>query len=96
MILSAQATASLIVKRVRGESLTACSFAVSAHVCWNWAVRAARTAIPLFILGRTWSTFKSLDMSRLGSIRRPYLITLLKLIAASTWFSFGPDDSVIL
>src|ERR1039458_9344164 len=50
--------------------MTACSFAVSAHVCWNWAVRAARTAIPLFILGRTLSTCRSLDMRRLGSIRR--------------------------
>jgi hypothetical protein len=35
--------------------MTACSFAVSAHVFWNWAVRAARTAIPLFILDRTLS-----------------------------------------
>src|ERR1700736_3276617 len=51
--------------------MTACSFAVSDHVCWNWAVRAARTAIPLFILGRTLSTCRSLDMRRLGSIRRP-------------------------
>jgi hypothetical protein len=44
--------------------MTACSFAVSAHVCWNWAVRAARTAIPLFILGHTLSTCRSLDMRR--------------------------------
>src|SRR5437660_11535234 len=51
--------------------MTACSFAVSAHVYWNWAVRAARTAIPLFILGRTLSTCRSLDMRHLGSIRRP-------------------------
>src|ERR1700690_1648918 len=50
--------------------MTACSFAVSAHVCWNWAVRAARTAIPLFILGHTLSTCRSWDMRRLGSIRR--------------------------
>src|SRR5580693_323631 len=50
--------------------MTACSFVVSAHVCWNWAVRAARTAIPLFILGRTLSTCRSLDMRRLGSICR--------------------------
>src|ERR1700730_75641 len=50
--------------------MTACSFAVSAHVFWNWAARAARTAIPLFILGRTLSTCRSLDMRRLGSIRR--------------------------
>src|SRR5271156_4429651 len=52
--------------------MTACSFAVLAHVCWNWAVRAARNAIPLFILGRTLSTCRSLDMRRLGSIRRPW------------------------
>src|ERR1017187_6139931 len=51
--------------------MTACSFAVSAHVCWNWAARAARTAIPLFILGPTLSTCRSLDMRRLESIRRP-------------------------
>src|SRR5437660_4087656 len=51
--------------------MTACSCAVSAHVCWNWAVRAARTAIPLFILGHTLSTCRSLDMRRLGSIRKP-------------------------
>src|ERR1022692_914231 len=51
--------------------MTACSFAVLAHVCWNWGARAARTAIPLFILGRTLSTCRSLDMRRLGSIRRP-------------------------
>src|ERR1051326_1183653 len=50
--------------------MTACSFAVSAHVCWNWAVRAARTAIPRFIPGRTWSTCRSLGMRRLESIRR--------------------------
>src|SRR5215469_15891721 len=50
--------------------MTACSFAVSAHVCWNWAVRAVRTAIPLFILGHTLSMCRSLDMRRLGSIRR--------------------------
>src|SRR5260370_2269721 len=50
--------------------MTACSFAVSAHVCWNWAVRAARTAIPLFILGHTLSTCRSLDMRRLGFIRK--------------------------
>src|SRR5438132_4787541 len=42
-----------------------------AHVCWNWGARAARTAIPLFILGHTLSTCRSLDMRRLGSIRRP-------------------------
>src|SRR5271154_3828654 len=51
--------------------MTACSFAVSAQVCWNWAARTARTAILLFILGHTLSTCKSLDMRRLGSIRRP-------------------------
>src|SRR5882762_2480744 len=51
--------------------MTACSFAVWAQVCWNWAVRAARTAIPLFIQGRMLSTCRSLDMRRLGSIRRP-------------------------
>jgi hypothetical protein len=51
--------------------MTACSFVVSDHVCWNWAVRAARTAIPLFILGRTLSTCRSLDMRRLGSMRSP-------------------------
>src|ERR1700677_4370008 len=50
--------------------MTACSFAVSAHVCWNSAVRAARTAIPLFILGHTLSTCRSLDTRRPGSIRR--------------------------
>src|SRR5882757_125837 len=50
--------------------MTACSFAVWAHVCWNWAVRAERTDIPLFILGHTLSTCRSLDMRRLGSIRR--------------------------
>src|SRR5580704_17617057 len=50
--------------------MTACSCAVSAHECWNWAVRAARTAIPLFIPGHTSSTCRSLDMRRLGSIRR--------------------------
>src|ERR1700722_10846063 len=50
--------------------MTACSFAVSAHVCWNWAARAARTAIPLFTLGHTLSTCRSSDMRRLGSIRR--------------------------
>src|ERR1700722_1682904 len=50
--------------------MTACSSAVWAHVCWNWAVRVARTAIPLFILGRTLSTCRSLDTRRLGSIRR--------------------------
>src|SRR5580704_15173260 len=50
--------------------MTACSFAVSAHVCWNWAARAAPTALPLFTLGRTLSTCRSLDMKRLGSIRR--------------------------
>src|SRR5258708_16123390 len=53
--------------------MTACSFAVEAHVCWNWGVRAGRTAIPPFILGRTLSTCRSLDMRRLGSIRRPYI-----------------------
>ena len=31
--------------------VTACSFAVSAHVCWNWAARAVRTATPRFIPG---------------------------------------------
>src|ERR1700677_796704 len=51
--------------------MTACSFAVSAHGCWNWAVRAVRTAIPLFILGPTLSTCRSWDMRRLESIRRP-------------------------
>ena len=50
--------------------MTACSFAVSAHGCWSWAAKAARTAIPRFIPGRTWSTCRSLDMRRLGSIRR--------------------------
>src|SRR5580658_10866950 len=50
--------------------MTACSFAVSDHVCWNWAVRAARTAILLFILGRTLSTCRSLGMRHRGSIRR--------------------------
>src|SRR3954464_2269122 len=55
--------------------MTACSFAVSAHVCWNWAVRAAQTAIPLSILGRTLSTCRSLDMRRLGYI--PKLARLL-------------------
>src|SRR5580698_148630 len=50
--------------------MTACSFAVSAHVYWNWAARAARTALPRFILGPTLSTCRSLDMRRLGSIRR--------------------------
>jgi len=34
------------------------------------AVRAARIAIPLFIPGHTLSTCRSLDMKRLGSIRR--------------------------
>jgi hypothetical protein len=52
--------------------MTACSFAVWAHVCWNWAVRAARTAIPLFILGHTSSTCRSLDTRRLGFIRRTF------------------------
>jgi energy-coupling factor transporter ATP-binding protein EcfA2 len=32
--------------------------------------RAARTVIPLFILGRTLSTCRSLDMRRLGFIHR--------------------------
>src|SRR5215469_12305162 len=50
--------------------MTACSFAVSAHVCWNLAARAGPTAIPLFIPGRTLSMCRSLDMRRLGSIRR--------------------------
>src|SRR5579871_3199862 len=50
--------------------MTACSSAVSAHACWNWAVRAGRTAIPLFILGHTLSTCRNLDMKRPGSIRR--------------------------
>src|SRR6266849_4230257 len=50
--------------------MTACSFAVSAHVWWNWAARAARTAIPPSIRCRTLSTCRSLDMRRLGSIRR--------------------------
>src|SRR5581483_7804324 len=50
--------------------MTACSFAVSAHACWNWAARAARTAIPRFIPGHTWSTCRSLDMRRRGFIRR--------------------------
>src|SRR5579862_3160565 len=50
--------------------MTACSFAVSDHVSWNWAVRAARIAIPLFILGRMLSTCRSLDMRRRGFIRR--------------------------
>ena len=31
------------------SGITACSFAVWAPVCWNWAVRAARTALPLSI-----------------------------------------------
>src|SRR5258708_25038825 len=53
--------------------MTACSFAVGAHVCWNWAVRAARTAIPRFILGHTLSTCRSLDMRRLGSIRKAFV-----------------------
>ncbi len=42
----------------------------SAHGCWSWAARAARTAIPLFILGRTLSTCRNLDTRRLGFIRR--------------------------
>jgi exodeoxyribonuclease III len=50
--------------------MTACSFAVSAHVCWNWAVKAARTACPRSIPGHTLSTCKSLDTRRPGSIRR--------------------------
>jgi hypothetical protein len=43
----------------------------SAHGCWSWVVRAARTAIPLFVLDHTSSTCRSLDVRRLGSIRRP-------------------------
>src|SRR5580700_10638623 len=50
--------------------MIACSFAVSAHVCWNWAVRVARIAIPLFILGHTLSTCRNLGMRHRGFIRR--------------------------
>src|ERR1700692_4143738 len=50
--------------------MTACSFVVSVPVCWNWAVRAARTTIPLFIPDRTLSTCRSLDMRRRGYIPR--------------------------
>src|ERR1700751_2796245 len=71
--------------------MTACSFAVSAHVCWNWAVKAARTAIPLFILGHTLSTCKSLDMKRLGSIRR-----LAALLCSARRSEFLPRQSLDL
>src|SRR5580693_1077573 len=68
--------------------MTACSFAVSAHVCWNWAARAAPTAIPRFIPDRTLSTSRSLDMRRPGSIRRHCLAAYLP--TPLTHFTSGP------
>src|SRR5579864_2251484 len=50
--------------------MTACSFAVWAHVCWNWAVRAARTAIPRFIPAPMLNMSRSLGTRRRGSMRR--------------------------
>src|SRR5580658_7571703 len=61
----------LLKARRSSYRMTACSFAVSAHVCWNWAVRAAPTAIPLFILAPMLNMSRSLDTRRPGSIRRP-------------------------
>jgi hypothetical protein len=61
----------------RPRRVTACSFAVSAHAYWSWAARTVRTAIPLFILGHTLNTCRSLDMRRLGSIRRYHLLNLV-------------------
>jgi hypothetical protein len=39
-------------------------------LCWSWAVRAGRTAIPLFIPGPMLSMCRSLGMKRPGSIPR--------------------------
>jgi len=51
--------------------MTACSFAVWAHVFWNWGARSGTDRHPLFILGRMLSTLqRSLVMRRLGFIRK--------------------------
>jgi hypothetical protein len=56
-------------------------------------VRAGRTAILLFILGRTLSTCRSLDMRRLGSIRRAVLRSTARL--ARDFKMFHAEHSVM-
>jgi hypothetical protein len=68
--------------------MTACSFAVSAHVCWNWAAKAARTAIPLSILAPMLNMSRSLDTRRLGSIRRPCRAFVQRL---GWWMNHEPN-----
>src|SRR5579863_1084804 len=65
--------------------MTACFFAGWAHVCWNWAARAARTAVRLFILGRTLNMSRSLDTRRLGSIRRACRLWNSWLKSTTAW-----------
>jgi hypothetical protein len=50
--------------------MTACSFAVSAHVCWNWAVRGGTDRHPTVYPGSYVEYVQKLGHEAPGSIRR--------------------------